>query len=79
MRKSEGLDIWLGYGRMVGMNKLKYWILVTAALVKVFTPSILMFGSALVFNGTLVGDAMFILGICSLGWITDINFPQKPQ
>jgi hypothetical protein len=64
---------------MVGMNKLKYWILVTAALVKVFTPSILMFGSALVFNGTLVGDAMFILGICSLGWITDINFPQKPE
>jgi hypothetical protein len=53
--------------------------LVTAALVKVFTPSILMFGSALVFNGTLVGDAMFILGICSIGWVTDINFPQKPQ
>jgi len=61
------------------MNKLKYWILVTAALVKVFTPSILMFGSALVFNGTLVGDAMFILGICILCWITDINFPDKPQ
>lgn len=64
---------------MVGMNKLKYWILVTAALVKVFTPSILMFGSALVFNGTLVGDAMFILGICSLGWITEVKLPEKPE
>ena len=31
------------------MNKLKYWLLVVAALVKAFTPSILMFGS-LLFN-----------------------------
>ncbi len=69
----------VGCGTLMKMNKLKYWILVAAALVKVFTPSILMFGSALVFNGTLVGDAMFILGICSLGWITEVNLPEKPQ
>ena len=61
------------------MSKLKYWILVAAALVKVFTPSILMFGSAWVWNGTLAGDVLFILGICSLGWISEVNLPEKPQ
>ncbi len=73
-----GLDIWWGCGKMVGMNKLKYWLLVVAALVKVFTPSILLFGSAVVYNGTVFGDVLFILGICSFGWVTDIKLPEKP-
>ncbi len=78
MRKSGGLDNLKRCGRMVGMNKLKYWLLVVAALVKAFTPSILMFGSAFVFNGSLIGDVMFVLGICSIGWVTDIKLPEKP-
>ena len=64
---------------MLGMNKLKYYLLVTAALVKAFTSPILLFGSALVFNGTLIGDLMFIFGIVSIGWVNDISLPEKPK
>ena len=74
-----GLDIWRSYGRMVGMIKFKYWILVTAALVKVFTPAIAMAGAAFVFNGSVFGDLCMVLGIISLGWITEVKLPEKPE
>lgn len=64
---------------MVRMNKLKYWILVAAAIIKTFTPSILMFGGHFMFAGTVLGDLMFILGIVSLGWVTDLKLPEKPE
>ena len=70
---------WKWCGTMVRMSKLKYWILVTAAIVKTFTPSIMMFGAHFIFSGTVLGDLMFILGIVSLGWITDLKLPEKPE
>lgn len=66
-------------GNMDVMNKLKYWILVTAALVKIFTPSIAMAGAAFVFHGSVFGDVCVVLGIISLGWITEVKLPEKPQ
>lgn len=78
MRKSGGLDMWWGCGRMVGMNKLKYWLLVVAALVKAFTSPILLFGSAFVTQGSVLSDVLLVLGICSIGWVNDIKLPEKP-
>ena len=65
-------------GRMVGMNKIKYWLLVVAALVKAFTSPILLFGSAFVTQGSVLSDVLLVLGICSIGWVTDIKLPEKP-
>ena len=66
-------------GRMVGMKKLKYWILVTAAVVKIFTPAIAWAGAAFIFNGSVFGDLCVVLGIISLGWISDVKLPEKPE
>ena len=79
MRKSGGLDFLAGRGTVVRMNKLKYWILVTAAVVKVFTPAIMWAGAAYVFHGTVFGDVCVVLGVISLGWITDVKLPEKPE
>ncbi len=68
-----------GRGSMVRMKKLKYWILVTAALIKVFTPAIATAGAAFMFSGTVLGDMCTILGVISLGWITDVKLPEKPE
>ena len=76
--KVRGLDIWWGCGRMVGMNKIKYWLLVVAALVKAFTSPILLFGSAFVTQGSVLSDVLLVLGICSIGWVNDIKLPEKP-
>ena len=73
------LAMWKWRGIMVRMNKFKYWLLVTAAIVKAFTPSIMMFGAHFIFSGTVLGELMFILGIVSLGWITDLKLPEKPE
>ena len=63
---------------MVRMNKLKYWLLVVAALVKAFTSPILLFGSAFVTQGSVLSDVLLVLGICSIGWVNDIKLPEKP-
>lgn len=78
MAKKWGLDIWWGCGKMVGMNKIKYWLLVVAALVKAFTSPILLFGSAFVTQGSVLSDVLLVLGICSIGWVNDIKLPEKP-
>ena len=65
-------------GRMLRMNKLKYWLLVVAALVKAFTSPILLFGSAFVTQGSVLSDVLLVLGICSIGWVNDIKLPEKP-
>jgi len=64
---------------MMGMNKIKYWVLVTAALIKVFTPAVLLFGSVFVSNQYELKTLFFVLGICSIGWINDIKLPEKPE
>ena len=79
MQKSEGLAWRPDRGSMVEMNKLKYWILVTAAVVKIFTPAIAWAGAAFIFNGSVFGDLCVVLGIISLGWITDVKLPEKPE
>ena len=79
VRKSWGLDFLAGRGSMVRMNKLKYWILVTAAVVKIFTPAIAWAGAAFIFNGSVFGDLCVVLGIISLGWISDVKLPEKPE
>lgn len=79
VRKSGGLDFLADHGMMVEMNKLKYWILVTAALIKVFTPAIATAGAAFIFHGTVLGDMCTILGIISLGWIKEVKLPEKPE
>jgi hypothetical protein len=61
------------------MNKLKYYILVVAALIKVFTPAIMLLGSAFILRGSIIADLFFILGVCTLGWITDVKLPEKPE
>jgi len=66
-------------GRMVGMNKLKYWLLVVAALIKVFTPAILLFGSVFVTDRYELKTLFFVLGICTLGWIEEVKLPEKPK
>jgi hypothetical protein len=68
-----------GGGSMVRMNKLNYWILVTAAIVKIFTPTIAFAGAAFVFNGSVFGDVCVVLGIVSLGWISEVKLPEKPE
>jgi hypothetical protein len=77
--KKWGLDFLAGHGMMVMMNKLKYWILVTAALIKVFTPAIATAGAAFIFHGTVLGDMCTILGIISIGWIKEVKLPEKPE
>ena len=79
MAKKWGLDIWWGCGKMVEMNKLKYWLLVVAALVKVLTPSILLFGSVFVTNQYELKTLFLVLGICTLGWIEEVKLPEKPK
>jgi hypothetical protein len=74
--KKWGLDIWWGCGKMVGMNKIKYWLLVVAALVKAFTSPILLFGSAFVTQGPVLSDVLLVLGICSIGWVNDIKLGE---
>ena len=64
---------------MVMMNKLKYWILVTAALIKVFTPAIATAGAAFIFHGSVLGDICTILGVISIGWIKEVKLPEKPE
>jgi hypothetical protein len=64
---------------MVRMNKLNYWILVTAAIVKIFTPAIAFAGAAFVFHGSVFGDVCVVLGIVSLGWISEVKLPEKPE
>jgi len=76
--KVRGLDRPKRCGKMVGMNKIKYWLLVVAALVKAFTSPILLFGSAFVTQGSVLSDVLLVLGICSIGWVNDIKLPEKP-
>ena len=76
--KVRGLDRPKRCGKMVGMNKIKYWLLVVAALVKAFTSPILLFGSAFVTQGSVLSDVLLVLGICSIGWVTDIKLPETP-
>ena len=78
MKESGGLDIWWACGKMVRMNKIKYYLLVTAAIIKAFTSPILFFGSAFITKQPILSDVLLVLGICSIGWVTDIKLPEKP-
>ena len=70
-----GLDIWWGCGKMVGMNKIKYWLLVVAALVKAFTSPILLFGSAFVTQGSVLSDVLLVARMAS----DNLNAAERMQ
>jgi hypothetical protein len=62
---------------MIVMNKVKYWLLVVASLIKAFSGSIALFGFMHMSQDKDLKMFLLIVGICSLGWI-EIKLPEKP-
>jgi len=76
-KKVMGLDRRKICGRMIVMNKVKYWLLVVASLIKAFSGSIALFGFMFMIQDKDLKMLLLIVGICNLGWI-EIKLPEKP-
>jgi len=58
------------------LNNIKYWVLVSAAIIKILTPALLLFASCFT-NDATARDVFFVLGVCSMGWTYDTKLPKK--
>jgi hypothetical protein len=58
------------------LNNIKYWVLVSASILKILTPAMLLFAACFTKDAT-ARDVFFVVGVCSLGWTYDVKLPKK--